>query len=311
MNDDLPIIDAHHHFWDLSLKAQPWLCDEAMIPFRYGDYSAIRQDFLAQDYRRAISGHNVVASVTMEAEWDESLLVGETEWTKALNRENACFPAAHVARTILNAPDVEASLVRQARGGFVRGIRHKPVVAAAPDKIVNGVPGSMTDPAWRRGYKALQTHGFHFELQAPWWHVDELLELVSAFPETPVVINHGFLPADRSPEAMAGWRRAIKRGATAPQVAMKISGIGVKGRPWSLDDNRAVIDDLIAAFGVERCLFASNFPVDGLTGSFDTIFNGFKKATAGVSRSERLRLFHDNAIRIYRLDIPTAGSASR
>ena len=214
MSDDLPIIDAHHHFWDLSLMSQPWLNDEPQIQFRYGDYAAIRQDFLAEDYRRATAGHNVVASVTMEAEWDEALLVGETEWTKTLNRENGHFPAAHVARTILHAPDAEASLERQARGGFVRGIRHKPTAATPPEKIETGVPGSMTNPAWRRGYKALNAHGLHFELQAPWWHVDELLDLVSAFPETPVVINHAFLPADRTPDAIAGWRRAIKRAAT-------------------------------------------------------------------------------------------------
>ena len=306
MSDDLPIIDAHHHFWDLSLETQPWLCDEHLIPFRYGDYAAIRQDFLPQDYRRVTSGHNVVASVTMEAEWDEALLIGETEWTRALHRDDARFPAAHVARTILHAPDAEVSLQRQARGGFVRGIRHKPAAAAGPDGIEKGLRGGMTDPDWRRGYRALNAHGFHFELQAPWWHVDELLDLVSAFPETPVVINHAFLPADRAPDAMAGWRLAIRRAATAPQVAMKISGIGVKGRPWSLDDNRVIIDDLIEAFGADRCMFASNFPVDGLTGSFATIFSGFKAATAALPRSERLQLFHDNAVRTYRLEIPMA-----
>ena len=270
MSDDLPIIDAHHHFWDLSLMSQPWLNDEPQIQFRYGDYAAIRQDFLAEDYRRATAGHNVVASVTMEAEWDEKLLVGETEWTKALHRENARFPAAHIARTILHAPDAEVSLARHARGNFVRGIRHKPAAATAPDRIEKGLRGSMTDPAWRRGYRALQTHGFHFELQAPWWHVDELLDLVSAFPQMPVVINHAFLPADRTPEAMAGWRQAIKRAASAPQIAMKISGIGLKGRLWSLDDNRIVIDDLIAAVAVLKPLkIVSNEPVRPSTGKFE------------------------------------------
>ena len=166
----------------------------------------------------------------------------------------------------------------------------------------------MSDPDWRRGYAALAAHGLHFELQAPWWHVDELLDLIAAYPETPVVINHAFLPVDRSPEAMPGWRAAIRRAASAPQVSMKISGIGIAGRPWSLDDNRPVIRDLIEVFGPDRALFASNFPVDGLCGSFDTIYSGFKSATADLSRIDRVKLFHDNAIKIYRLDLPTAGA---
>ena len=308
MSDMLPVIDAHHHLWDLSLEAQPWLCREPQLPFRYGDYAAIRRDFLFDDYARLSAGHNVVATVTMEAEWDETLLVGETEWTATLNRANPRFPAAHVARTILHAPGAEAELARHARHGFVRGIRHKPRAAARPDLIEASAAGGMADPAWRRGYAALRTHGFHFELQAPWWHVDELLDLVAAFPDTSVVINHAFLPADRSPEALAGWRRALARAASAPLVSIKISGIGSKGRPWSLDDNRPLIRDLIDAFGPERCLFASNFPVDGLTGSFDTIFSGFKAATADLARADRIKLFHDNAVRIYRLDLPLAGA---
>jgi predicted TIM-barrel fold metal-dependent hydrolase len=143
--------------------------------------------------------------------------------------------------------------------------------------------------------------GLHFELQAPWWHVDELIDLASAHPETPIVINHAFLPADRSVEALAGWRTALKRAQSIPNGTIKISGIGLKGRPWSLDDNRGIISDIIDVFGVERCMFASNFPVDGLTGSFDTIFAGYKSATRDLATGDRLKLFRDNAARVYRL----------
>ncbi len=304
MTDALPIIDAHHHFWDLSLGRQPWLCREPPIPFRYGDYSAIRRNFLLDDYKRVATGHDIVASVTMEAEWDEAHQVAETEWMATLHAANPRFPAAHVARTILHSPGAADELAQHARFAFVRGIRHKPTAAAAPDRIVKGTPGGMSDPAWRRGYRALQANGLHFELQAPWWHVDELLDLIAAYPETPVVINHAFMPADRSPEAMTGWHAAINRAASAPRMSMKISGFGFKGAGWPLDQQRPIIAALIDAFGPKRCMFASNFPVDGLTGSFDTIFSGFKAATTDLTRAERALLFHDNAVRIYRLDIP-------
>lgn len=303
---DIPIIDAHHHLWDLSLGHQEWLCRPPWIAFRYGDYAALRRDFLLPDYRRITAAHNVVASVTMEAEWDEAHLLDETAWTAGRHAETPGYPAAHVARTFLHRPGAEAELAAHARTGFVRGIRHKPFAAARPDLIEVGAKTSMSDPAWRRGYRALAPLGLHFELQAPWWHVDELLDLIAAHPETPVVVNHAFLPSDRSPEALAGWRLAIRRAASSPNVTMKISGIGIPGRAWSLDDNGPIIADIIDAFGPDRALFASNFPVDGLCGTFDAIYSGFKAATTDLSLTDRMKLFHDTAIRVYRLDLPLA-----
>ena len=296
----LPIVDPHHHFWDLGLGRHPWLAPDVLIPFRYGDYSSIKTNFMPEDYRAISAQHRVVATVTMEGEWAEDDPVAESHWMSDVARRYG-GPAAHIARAFLDRADAEEVLAAHAAFPIVRGIRHKPTAAAAPDKIEPGAPGSMSDPVWRRGYGLLARHGLHFELQAPWWHVDELVDLISAHPETPVVINHTFLPADRSPEGLAGWRAALKRAASAPQTSIKISGIGLKGRPWSLEDNRGIIRDTIEIFGPDRCLFASNFPVDGLCGSFDTIYSGFKQATADLPQADRLKLFHDNAIRIYRL----------
>ncbi|MGE0765932.1 MAG: amidohydrolase [Hyphomicrobiaceae bacterium] len=306
---DLPIIDAHHHFWDLSLRGQPWLVAEPPIAFRYGDYAAIRRDFLHADYRRVSAGHNIVATVTMEAEWDDRRLVEETAWTAGLAACVPALPIAHVARTFLHEPGASREIARHAAYPIVKGIRHKPAAAPSPDRIERGAPGGMTDSAWRQGYRALAKHGLHFELQAPWWHVDELLDLVSAFPETPVVINHAFLPADRSADGINGWRSAIARAAKAPQVSIKISGLGLPGRPWSLSDNRDIIRALVDTFGPDRAMFASNFPVDGLCGSFDTIYSGYKTAVADWSQRDRSKLFHDTAARIYRLAIPPLGQA--
>lgn len=302
MDDDIPIIDAHHHYWDLSMRAHPWLAGEPLAGFRYGDYSAIRRDFLPADYRRAAAGHNIVATVTMEGEWDETDQVAESRWMTDIAASHG-GPVAHVARTLLHLPGAADELAQHAAFPLVRGIRHKPTAASAPGMIEHGAAGGMTDPNWRHGYASLKRHGLHFELQAPWWHVDELLDLISAHPETQVVINHAFMPAERSAEALAGWRLAVRRAATAPQVTMKISGIGIKGRPWRLEDQRGIIRDLIDAFGAKRCMFASNFPVDGLVGSFDTIYSGFKTATADLSRADQLHLFHDTAIRVYRLPV--------
>ena len=301
-DDQLPIIDAHHHFWDLERNYHPWLRDEPMIPFRYGDYSTIRCNFMPADYAALTGHHNVVANVTMEGEWDERDPVAESAWLSEVAAEQGT-PAAHVARAFLHQSDAPDILRAHAEYSIVRGIRHKPTAAPTPDTVERGVPGSLSDPAWQAGYAELQPNGLHFELQAPWWHVDELLALIDRFPETPVIINHCFMPVDRTREGRAAWAAALKRAADAPNVSLKISGIGIAGKRWQIEDQRPIIETCIDTFSPARCLFASNFPVDGICGSLETIFDGFILATNDLTRTERLALFHNNAVRIYRLGI--------
>ena len=191
----------------------------------------------------------------------------------------------------------------------MRGIRHKPRAAASPDRVERGAPGAMGDPRWRRGYALLAPYGLSFDLQTPWWHLFEAADLARDFPATQIILNHTGLPADRSEAGLAGWREAMRTLAREPNVACKISGLGEPGRPWTVERNRPVVRDTIAIFGVERCMFASNFPVDSLVADFDTIFAGFKTIVADLGPAEQAALFHDNAVRFYRLDLgPTSRS---
>ncbi|MGI9521874.1 MAG: amidohydrolase family protein [Hyphomicrobiaceae bacterium] len=303
--DDLPIIDAHHHYWDPISNNHPWLREKPLIPFRYGDYTEICKPFMPSDYQALTQKFGVIASVTMEGEWDESDLVAESQWMSEL-AETHGTPSAHVARAILHDSNVSRVLERHAQYPLVRAIRHKPTVASHPQQIEIGRSGSLSDPRWRAGYRLLRQHGFHFELQAPWWHVDELLDLIDTEPEIAVVINHGFLPADRSKDGLAGWKRAIRRAAEAPNVFMKISGLGMSGRRWILDDHKSIIYALLEAFDVDRAMFGSNFPVDGLVGSFDTIYTGYRDMVSDIAHSDQLKLFRDNAARVYRLTVDSA-----
>ena len=299
---DLPIVDAHQHFWDLERNYLPWLCDEEAIPFRYGDYSALRRNYLPPDYRRDAAGHNVVRTVYVETEWDPRDFVGETRWLQEIIAATG-FPHAHRRR---RAP-------RRPRGGSGAGRPHRlPAGARHPPQAAGGAgagrgadrraPGSMGDPAWRRGYALLEQYALSFDLQTPWWHLAEAAALARDFPNTQIILNHTGLPADRSPEGLAGWRRAMQTLAAEPNVALKISGLGQPGQPWTIAANGPIVRDAIAIFGVDRCMFASNFPVDGLCADFDTIFRGFKTIVADLSQAEQSNLFCANALRFYRLD---------
>jgi predicted TIM-barrel fold metal-dependent hydrolase len=298
--DDLAVVDAHQHFWDLGRNYLPWLCDQEVVPFRYGDYSSLRRNYLPRDYLRDAAEHDVVKTVYVETEWDPRDFVGETRWLQEIIAETG-FPHAIVAGARLDDPDVEAVLAGHAAFPQVRGIRHKPRAAPALAEVRAGAPGSMGDPAWRRGYALLEQYGLSFDLQTPWWHLAEAAALARDFPSTQIILNHTGLPADRTPEGLAGWRRAMQTLAAAPNVAVKISGLGQPGQPWTVAANGPIVRDTIKIFGVDRCMFASNFPVDGLCADFDTIFSGFKTIVADLSEAEQIGLFCANALKFYRL----------
>ena len=299
-SDPFPIVDPHQHFWDLSRNYYPWLCDPKPVHFRYGDYSSLKRNYLPPDYLRDAGALNIVKTVHEEALWDPSDPAGETRWLEQVAAEYG-YPHACVASANFVRENIEKVLAAHAKSRLTRGVRNFPAAAAKPSEAKRGEPGSMDDPTWRRGYAWLEKYGFSFDVQTPWWHLDALAELARDFPNTQIVLVHTALPHDRSDEALAAWRAALEIAAAQPNVAIKISGLGRPGLPWTLTANGPIIRDTINIFGPERCMFASNFPVDGLAGSFEVIYGGFRAAVSNRPIEERRMLFHDNAVRIYRL----------
>jgi predicted TIM-barrel fold metal-dependent hydrolase len=291
------IVDAHQHFWDPSRNYHPWLCDEPPIAFRYGDYRALRRPYLPPHYRADAAPVEVSHSVYVETEWDPRDPAGEMRYVQAL-RADYGLPSVAVAQAWLDRADAAAVLEQHAALPFVRGVRHKPRAHPAPGRIE---VGGMADAAWRAGFARLAPLGLHFELQTPWWHLHEAARLAADFGGTTIVLNHTGLPADRSAEGLTAWRRAMATLAPCPNVSVKISGIGVPGQRWTVEANREIVLTTIDLFGPERCMFASNFPVDGLCGTFAEIIDGFDEITRGFSAAERHALFRDNALRVYRI----------
>jgi len=283
----------------------PWLCDEPQIAFRYGDYGAIKRNYLPADYARDTTGFEIEATVFIETEWDRSDPVAEMKWVSELNAR-AGLPTVAVCHVPLHEPRAEELLEQQASFSFVRGVRHKPTSAISPDRVEEGAPASMSDPDWRRGYQRLASHGFSFDLQTPWWHLHEAVRLNRDFPETQIILNHTGLPAAGGEADLSGWVRAMREFAAAPNVAVKISGLGDQGRAWDLNRNRHIILQTIDLFGEDRCMFASNFPVDSLVADFRTIYSGFMEATQVLGARAQQKLFRDNARRIYRIDLEGA-----
>ena len=211
-----PLVDAHQHFWDPRVNYHPWLCDEPPIPFRYGDYRAIRRPYLPDEYFADAQAHGVVGTVYVETEWDPRDPVGEMRYVEQLRRDTG-FPTVAVAQARLDRDDAARVLGQQAAFPFVRGIRHKPRANRSP---AEGAPGAMTDAGWRAGFALLAPLRLRFDLQTPWWHLAEAARLAHDFPTTQIILNHTGLPADRSAEGIAAWRRSMAILAQCPNVAV-------------------------------------------------------------------------------------------
>ena len=300
MTNDIEIIDAHHHFWDLNKNYYPFLRDKIDPNFFLGNYKTIRENYLPIDYINDSRNHNVVGTIHCEAEWDRNDQVGETRWLKYLSLNNK-FPNAIVAHAWFHKKNSEEIIAEQASFDMVKGIRSKPITKFSQNSQEYLYEGSMQDINWRNGLKLLEKYNLNYDLRIPNWHLEEAVEIVRLIPNTKVIINHAGFPWNRTDEGMDYWRKGIKLMSLEPNTFIKLSEFGVKGEDWNYYQNKKIIHELIDLFGPQRCMFASNFPVSKIKISFDDLYKNYKKIVKDFSDDEKKWLFAKTASEVYNL----------
>ena len=300
MSDDIEIIDAHHHFWDLNQNYYPFLSDKIDENFFLGNYEFIRKNYLPIDYLNDSKEHNVIGTIHCEAEWDRNDQVGETRWLENLSKKNK-FPNAIVAHAWFHKKNSEEVIAKQASFDMVKGIRSKPITKLTPNSDDLTVEGSMQDINWRNGLKLLEKYNLNYDLRIPNWHLEEAIEIVRLIPNTKVIINHAGFPWDRTEQGMEYWRKGIKLMSLEPNTFIKLSEFGVKDKDWNYPQNEQIIKELIDLFSPQRCMFASNFPVSKIKISFKDLYNNYKKIVKSYSSDEKKWLFAKTASEVYNL----------
>ena len=299
-----PFIDTHHHLWDLEQNPYPWLTDP--IDHFVGDYSIFRRTYLISHLQADADGLPLIKSVHVQAEWDhEQDPVGETAWLQSVadSAGSRGMPHAIIGYTDLGQPGAADEIARHAEYANWRGIRHMLNWAEDPKWQFTDRSDLMDDAQWRAGYRALAEHGGSFDLQVWPWQLEKAARLARDIPEVPVVLDHTGMPRDWDDEGVKVWRDGMTALAGAPNTSVKISALGMFAREFGKDAIRQFVLDTIDIFGVDRCMFASNYPVDMLFSSYADIWNAYDEITseAGMTDSERERLFRTNAERIYRV----------
>ncbi len=310
----LPIVDAHHHLWDRPSGR-----------------------YLLEDLRADLAaGHNVRATVFIQCGFayrndgpDELRPVGETEFIAAIA---ACAEAAGIRACagIVGYCDfrlgerVDAVLEAhvQAGGGRFKGIRQSAGWDAAVIMTTSSPApqGLLLDPAFRLGLGRLGRFGLSYECSLYHPQLRELTDLARAFPDLPILANHCGGPIcvgpyrERPGDAFAAWSRDLRELAQCPNVHLKLGGQAMTIRGFAFHEEvlppssgelrtawRPYMETCIEAFGAERCMFESNFPVDKGMCSYPVVWNAFKRLAAGCSDGEKAALFHGTAARFYRL----------
>jgi predicted TIM-barrel fold metal-dependent hydrolase len=292
------IVDAHHHLWDLSRGYNyPWLQDRPLGEGLLGNIAPIAVDYRLADYRADSAGYEVVKSVHIEAVPQDAL--EETRWLQGVAEADG-FPHAIVARVELQKPDAEALIAEHRRFRNVRGVRHIVNWHANP-KWTFTDHDFLKDDVWAKGFALLKKYDLSFDLQLYPAQMADAARLAQRNPETLIVLNHTGMPVERDASGLAAWRQGMQALAACDNVVAKISGFGMVDWHWSEASIRPFVLETIDRFGVDRVMFGSNFPVDRLYSTFDTLYGAFESIVAGFSESETAKLFYDNAIRVYRI----------
>jgi predicted TIM-barrel fold metal-dependent hydrolase len=323
LDPDLPICDPHHHFWDFRT---------ARIP-----YQRYLLHELAADMQ---SGHNVRSTVFIEARAmyrvdgpEEMRPVGEVEFVQGLAAASASglYGPGRAAASIIGhanlllgdgvAPVLEA--LKAASPNRFRGIRHSVTWDPHPEvenTAAHRMQAQLGNEQFRAGAGVLARMGLTLEGWMYFPQLPELADFARAIPNLQIILNHigGLIRtgpyAGKDEEVLATWRRGIAAVAECPNVTIKLGGMGMPrtGFDWHTRARPIGAEELAAAmapymnycidkFGPNRCMFESNFPVDKVSFSYQVMYNAFKRLSQGYSASERTAMFHDTAVRVYRV----------
>ncbi len=318
---EIPLCDPHHHFWDRRLQSIPY------------------QRYLLHELLADLdSGHNVRSTVFVEARSMyrasgpvELQPVGEVEFVQGLAAASASgvYGEARAAAAIVGHADLKLGdavapvleTLQAASPNRFKGIRHN--VTWSPDPLIadRETKGIMANDSFRAGARVLARMGLSLDVMLSFPQLKELADFARAAPEVPIILNHlgGIsrtgIYAGKDDEIIPAWREGIAAVANCPNVTCKLGGMGMPrwGFGWHERTIPIGSEELaesmapwkgycIEQFGPERCMFESNFPPDKVSFSYNVMYNAFKRLSKDYSPTERANLFHDAAVRAYRIE---------
>jgi predicted TIM-barrel fold metal-dependent hydrolase len=285
----MEIIDTHIHLWDLGRLTYSWL--QAVDPAEaavLGNYDAVRKNYLVEDYLQEIRNSGVTKAVHVQAAVGHPDPVEETAWLQAIADARG-LPQAIIGFCNLCEGSVDAVLDGHQQYANFRGIR------------MLGTRGKLLDGRFLEGFSRVAKRGLVYDLEASLGDYRAAAKLARRFPNTSIVLEHTGMPMERTAEYFQAWRTELSAFAAVDNVVCKISGLGMTDHKWTVASIRPWVEVCIELFGVKRCMFGTNWPVDSLYGTFEAVVSAFREIVHRLSEDERRQILCGTAEATYRI----------
>lgn len=273
-------IDSHQHFWTYNAQTHDWINDEM---------SVIQRDFLPSDLEPILKQNNIDGCVAVQADQSES----ETDFLLDLAEKNSIIKGI-VGWVDLLADDVYERLEHYAQFEKIKGFRH----------IVQGESDSefMLRPKFKNGITELSANDFTYDILIYHFQLEQAINLVKLFPDQKFVIDHIAKPDIKSGE-YAAWQINIKKIALHQNVYCKVSGMVTEGewQGWKTSDFKIYLDTVVKAFGTDRLMYGSDWPVCLVAGNYEEQLNIVQDYFSSFSTLEKKKIMGGNAIKFYKL----------
>tara|TARA_B100000427_G_scaffold67560_1_gene53993 strand:- start:604 stop:1512 length:909 start_codon:yes stop_codon:yes gene_type:complete len=300
---NIPIVDAHHHLWDLNNEhtKYSWLMVTEGEAF-FGDYAAIRKSYLLEDYIKDAQNQNLIKSVHVQAEHDDDKPVNETAWLQSLaDNHSSKLPNAIVAFADFSKNNIVEILDGHQEYKNTKGIRQILSFNKEEPKYSHASEDFMKNTTWVENFKNIRNRNLSFDIQIYKHQMKDAADLANKYDDVLFILNHTGEPCYQTEEYIQSWEENMKKLAKCENVAAKISGLGMFDPQWTIDSTRIFVEKTIQIFGIDRCMFASNFPVDKIFNTFDNYWESFKEITKNYSENDKKLLFSSNAEKFYRI----------
>jgi predicted TIM-barrel fold metal-dependent hydrolase len=287
---ELAFVDTHFHLHDMKHPQlrYAWLEPDAVHGFLPDTDPLKAQRYRIKDYLAEIRFANVPKAIHVQAAVNTPDPVAETEWLQGF-ADGTGYPQGIVVECHLARPDAAEVLDRHLKFANVRGVRDF------------GEGRYLVDAAWRRGFAELSPRHLVSCIDTRVERAEDLLDLARAFPGAALCVDHCAIPMARDRESFRAWRAAMETMAKASNVTMKISGLGMGDPQWTVASIRPYVLGAIEAFGVDRVVFGTNWPVDRMFSSYPDVINAYAEIIAPFTRAEQIKMFAGNAERIFRI----------
>ena len=275
----MKIIDTHQHFWNYDATRHDWINE---------DMRAIKKDFLPEQLAPILKENKVEGCVSVQVDQTTE----ETDFLLALAKEHS-FIKGVVGWVDLRASNLEDKLENYKDAKALKGFRH----------IIQGqAAGFMLQPNLIQGLKKLATRNYSYDLLIYAHQLKEANELIKQVTELPIVIDHLAKPNIKNNE-IEDWKKEITALAKYPNVYCKISGMATEANweTWAMAGLQPYLDTVVEAFGTERIMFGSDWPVCLVASSYAKWLKGVQKYFNTFSNTEQEAIFAGNAIKFYKL----------